>query len=111
MGPEHVPRLVAARSQKQERGRGKMQLIVERDGPVVTLTINRPEVMNAMTREMYADLTDTLRAMDRDDEVHAVVITGTGDRAFSSGADLRLFHSPEDANSPWRPWSANRWDL
>ena len=55
---------------------------------VATITLNRPESLNALNAAMRAELLAALKATGRDDEVRAVVITGEG-RAFCSGADLR----------------------
>ena len=54
---------------------------------VATLTFNRPEVMNALTFEVYAQLRDLFEALRYDDAVRAVVLTGTGDN-FCSGGDV-----------------------
>lgn len=55
---------------------------------VATITLNRPEVMNALNRQMYADLTDAAHTCDRDPDVRVVLVTGAG-RAFCSGDDVR----------------------
>src|SRR5437667_10530331 len=54
---------------------------------VATLTFNRPEVMNALTFEIYSQLRDLFETLRYDDAVHAIVITGTGDN-FCSGGDV-----------------------
>ncbi|HVR28571.1 MAG TPA: enoyl-CoA hydratase-related protein [Thermoanaerobaculia bacterium] len=54
---------------------------------VATLTLNRPERMNAWTAQMASELSSALRAANDDDDVRAIVITGAG-RAFCAGADL-----------------------
>ena len=54
---------------------------------VLTLTLNRPDFMNALSRELRADLSAALRRGDADPAVRVVVITGAGDRAFSAGLD------------------------
>src|SRR5215213_8457991 len=54
---------------------------------VATITLNRPERLNALTFEVYRELTDTFAALRMEDEVRAVVITGAG-RAFCSGGDV-----------------------
>lgn len=59
----------------------------ENDG-VATLRLDRPERLNALTFESYAELRDTFRALAKLDSVRAVVITGTG-RAFCSGGDVK----------------------
>jgi enoyl-CoA hydratase/carnithine racemase len=54
---------------------------------VATITLNRPERLNALTFEVYTELRDTFRALDTERGVRAVIITGTG-RAFCSGGDV-----------------------
>ncbi len=54
---------------------------------VATITLNRPERLNALTFEVYRELTDTFAALRAEDEVRVVVITGAG-RAFCSGGDV-----------------------
>jgi enoyl-CoA hydratase/carnithine racemase len=58
-----------------------------REGGVGWITLNRPERLNALTFEVYRELTDTFAALRTEDEVRAVVITGAG-RAFCSGGDV-----------------------
>ena len=54
---------------------------------VATITLNRPERLNALTFEVYAELRDTFRALDHEPGVRAIVLTGAG-RAFCSGGDV-----------------------
>jgi enoyl-CoA hydratase/carnithine racemase len=54
---------------------------------IATITLNRPEVMNALTFEVYAQLRDLFAALQRDDAVRAVILTGAGDN-FCSGGDV-----------------------
>jgi enoyl-CoA hydratase/carnithine racemase len=71
-------------------------LLVRREGPVLTLTINRPERRNAMTWDVIAGLRREVAAAKVDPEVRVVVLAGAGDRAFCAGADLSgmVPHSP-----------------
>jgi enoyl-CoA hydratase len=62
-----------------------------RDGFVETLTLNRPEVRNALNPPLIAAMAAALREVEHDDGVRAVVLTGRGDRAFCAGMDLRAF--------------------
>jgi enoyl-CoA hydratase/carnithine racemase len=55
---------------------------------VATITLHRPERMNAFTSTMMYEVIDAFDQVDADDEVRAVVVTGSGDRAFCAGADL-----------------------
>jgi len=63
-------------------------LLAVRDGPVLTLTINRPERRNAMTWDVIAGLRRELARAKVDPVVRVVVLTGSGDQAFCAGADL-----------------------
>ncbi len=56
---------------------------------IATLTINRPDARNAVTRFMWADIRDHLQAFADDDDVGVVVLTGSGDKAFSAGGDVK----------------------
>jgi enoyl-CoA hydratase/carnithine racemase len=54
---------------------------------IATITLNRPEVLNAITLDIYAQLRDLFAALEHDEEVRVVIITGTG-RGFCSGGDV-----------------------
>jgi enoyl-CoA hydratase/carnithine racemase len=77
-------------------------LLVDRtpDGFVVTVTINRPEQMNAMNTALGEDLLACFDAFQRDPLARAVVLTGSGDRAFCAGGDLKERHEMSD--EAWR---------
>lgn len=62
-------------------------LLVERDGPVVTLTLNRPDVKNAVNPEILVRLADAWDLIDGDDDIRVAIITGAGG-SFCAGADL-----------------------
>jgi len=66
------------------------QVLVALDRGVQILTLNRPDKKNALTREMYAALADSLERAERDPDVCVTLITGAGD-AFSAGSDIGLF--------------------
>ncbi len=61
---------------------------VERDDGVAIVTLNRPKVLNALSRALVDELDDAITELESDDDVSALVFTGAGDRAFSSGADI-----------------------
>jgi enoyl-CoA hydratase/carnithine racemase len=63
-------------------------LIVERRDAVETVTLNRPDVLNAWHAAMRVELAEALEAANADEAVRAVVLTGAGDSAFSAGQDL-----------------------
>ncbi len=66
-------------------------VLVTRDGPVVTLTFNRPEARNAMTWGMYQRLNQTCEEVDADDSVRVFVLKGAGGKAFVAGTDISQF--------------------
>ena len=66
-------------------------ILLEHDGPVATMTLNRPAQRNAISFAMWAELTQLLAGLEADREVRVVVITGAGDEAFSAGADINDF--------------------
>ena len=61
---------------------------------VVTITLDRPDVHNAMNEAMRRELTQVFTALATDDQARVVVIAGAGERAFSAGADIREFVEP-----------------
>jgi enoyl-CoA hydratase len=63
-------------------------LLVERDGAVALVTINRPKVLNALNRRTLDELDDVMRELGGDAAVRAIVLTGAGERAFVAGADI-----------------------
>jgi enoyl-CoA hydratase/carnithine racemase len=79
-------------------------VLVSIDGPVATITLNRPDKLNALTLAMLADLDTACVAIDADADVRVVIVTGAGARAFSAGADVVAWSalSPLDM---WRTWT------
>jgi len=67
------------------------ELVRERHGPVLLLRLNRPEVRNALTFGMLAELGAALLEAERDAAIRVAVLTGTGERAFCAGLDLEAF--------------------
>lgn len=65
-----------------------MGIVLSRDGHVATITISRPDKLNALSLQMYEDLGRAFAEVRDDDGVRAVVLTGAGDKAFCVGADL-----------------------
>ena len=64
------------------------QILVDKTDGIATITLNRPEKMNAYTRTMGAEIMAAMDDIDADDDVRAVIFTGAGERAFCAGADL-----------------------
>ncbi|MEY2759287.1 MAG: hypothetical protein RIR33_3065 [Pseudomonadota bacterium] len=63
-------------------------LLVDRDGAVATLTLNRPKQLNALSVQLRVDIVRTIRELSASSDVRAIVLTGNG-RAFSAGVDLK----------------------
>jgi len=80
------------------------QIAVEKSEGIATITLNRPEKMNAFTRIMGSEIIDAMDDIDADDSVHAVIFTGSGERAFCAGADLtpdnggHVFSDPDEVD-------------
>jgi len=70
------------------------QILYEADGPVATITLNRPEVLNAISPELEAELHRALDQADADRSVRAIILTGAG-RAFSAGYDMTPKAGPD----------------
>lgn len=64
------------------------QIIVTKADGIATITLNRPDKMNAYTRTMGEEIMAAMDDIDTDDAVRAVIFTGSGERAFCAGADL-----------------------
>ncbi len=73
-------------------------ILVSRDGFVGTITINRPEKLNAMTPEMAAALVAAVTEFNSDDGTRCVILTGAGEKAFSAGSDIRTL---DDYDTAW----------
>lgn len=65
------------------------ELIVEKKGSVARITINRPEMLNAISTRLAHQMTQAIGDIDEDPEIKVIVITGSGEKAFSAGADLK----------------------
>ncbi len=68
-------------------------ILVERDGHVATVTLNRPDKLNAMTKPMWAQLGEVMEGLSGDDAQRCVVLRGAGGRAFSPGNDIGEFET------------------
>ena len=75
------------------------ELVRERRGAVLVVRLNRPEARNAITQGVLTGIGAVMLEAEVDPEIRAVVLTGTGDRAFCAGMDLRSFAAGEEIGS------------
>jgi 2-(1,2-epoxy-1,2-dihydrophenyl)acetyl-CoA isomerase len=64
-------------------------ILFDKEGGIATITLNRPDKLNAYTPLMGDEVVDAFRSVQRDEAVHAIILTGAG-RAFCAGADLEV---------------------
>lgn len=69
------------------------EILIARDGPVLTLTFNRPAARNALTWSMYEGLTQACDDVDADDSIRVFVLRGAGGQAFVAGTDIGQFQA------------------
>src|SRR5580700_6468329 len=73
-----------------------LHTLFETEGPVATLTFNRPEARNAMTWAMYDALVSACDRVDQDDAIRVLVLRGAGGKAFIAGTDISQFQNFRD---------------
>lgn len=66
-------------------------LLIDTEGPVAHITINRPKKLNALNRETIEELHDAFEALDADPGIRVMILRGSGDKAFVAGADISEF--------------------
>jgi enoyl-CoA hydratase/carnithine racemase len=71
-------------------------ILYEKKDRIAYVTINRPEAMNALNRDVQVGLADAWREVEADSDVFAAILSGTGGRAFSAGADLKSMETGDD---------------
>jgi enoyl-CoA hydratase len=86
-------------------------ILIEREEPIATAIINRPEKLNALNWDLVTELADELEQLDRDDAIGCIVLTGAGDRAFAAGADIAEMSDASTmrmATGPFESWDRIR---
>lgn len=73
-------------------------VLVQRDGPIATVVLNRPEKLNALNKPMWRRLGAVMHDLDKDESLRCIVLRGAGDKAMGPGADISEF-ADERANS------------
>lgn len=67
-------------------------VVAEKRGKVGIVFLNRPKALNALSGAHVRDIVDAVRAFDKADDVHVIVLTSTEKKAFAAGADIFLFY-------------------
>jgi enoyl-CoA hydratase/3-hydroxyacyl-CoA dehydrogenase len=95
---DHKPAEAAGAPAKYEA------ILVSKDAAthVATIVLNRPDRLNTFTMEMFEEIGRALADFEKDDEVRCVVFTGSGERAFSAGADLSAFGGASKSHQFWK---------
>jgi enoyl-CoA hydratase len=63
-------------------------LLYQQDGPIATITLNRPQVLNALNAQLFRDLDAVCTQLAADPSVRVILVTGAGEKAFAAGADI-----------------------
>jgi enoyl-CoA hydratase/carnithine racemase len=79
------------------------KILLEVDGPLATITLNRADKLNAIDPGMLQQLEEIVKRIEGDTDIRVVLVTGTGDRAFCVGADIHAW-SALDPLEMWRHW-------
>tara|TARA_A100001037_G_scaffold22854_1_gene18946 strand:+ start:5290 stop:6060 length:771 start_codon:yes stop_codon:yes gene_type:complete len=86
---------------------------LEKNESIAIITLNRPKVLNALSREVQFTLNDYISEIEIDDSINCVIVTGAGEKAFSAGGDIhemdklsQMEHPPQDhPTSRWYSWN------
>jgi enoyl-CoA hydratase/carnithine racemase len=81
-------------------------LLVQRDGPIATITLNRPDKLNALTKPMWQQLGQEVSTLSATDDVRCIVLRGAGERAFSPGNDISEFATVRSNKEQAREYGA-----
>lgn len=76
-------------------------LLYEKEGPILTITFNRPKAMNALSPDVVEEFSKAITEAEADDEVQVVLITGAGDKAFIAGADISVMQHFGPLQAKW----------
>jgi enoyl-CoA hydratase/carnithine racemase len=88
-----------------------MAILFESHEGVARITINRPDVLNALDPATYTEITEAFQEIEQDPGILVGIITGAGEKAFTAGADLKIMHTGGGDLGQWTPWRQDRWDF
>lgn len=74
-------------------------ILTETDGAVTVITLNRPQALNALSSVVLEELIDAFAAYQADDSQLCAILTGSGDKAFAAGADIKEMSDKADRKS------------
>jgi enoyl-CoA hydratase len=78
------------KTNKKERNKMEFKYILyEKTEAIATITLNRPEALNALSKEVITEILQALEDIEKDENTRVVILTGAGDKAFSAGADIK----------------------
>ena len=88
-----------------------MAIVFDCSDGIATITLNRPDVMNAMDPATYTEIGEAFKEIERNPDIRVGIVTGAGEQAFTAGADLKLMHAGSVGDNDWTPWRPDRWDF
>ncbi len=71
-------------------------IIFERKENYAIVTLNRPDKLNALNNETFSELDDAFKKIELDESIQALILTGSGDKAFAAGADIKQLHESDE---------------
>ena len=87
-------------------GNGEEKVLTRREGAIAWLTFNQPQKRNAISLDMSVRAREVIEDFANDDTLHVLVVTGTGDKAFVSGADISEFEDKRNSAAAAAEYSA-----
>jgi enoyl-CoA hydratase/carnithine racemase len=82
-----------------------MSILLERADAIATVTLNKPDKMNALDLGMWRDLAQAFQTLSADESVRCVILRGAGEKAFSAGADIEEFERERNSAAKSRAYS------
>tara|TARA_B100000686_G_scaffold310638_1_gene353566 strand:+ start:3676 stop:4446 length:771 start_codon:yes stop_codon:yes gene_type:complete len=82
---------------------------LEKNESIAIITLNRPKVLNALSREVQFTLNDYISEIEIDDSINCVIVTGAGEKAFSAGGDIHEMDKLSQMENPPQDHPTSRW--
>ena len=87
----------------------EQEVLLDIKGSVAILTLNRPKVLNALSRSLQLTLEKYILQLENDDKVNCIIITGSGEKAFSAGGDIHEMDTLSKMNNPPPDHPSSKW--